>query len=86
MDKRKLTAFFSYARKDAEYAELFLEGLRGQLKHSDCVELAIWDDSQILLGSDWFEEITKQIKKSDFAILLLSSNFLSSEFIEKVEF
>ena len=81
-----MTAFLSYAHRDAEYAELFLEGLQGQLKHSDYVELDIWDDSKILLGSDWFEEINKQIEKSNLAILLLSSSFLSSEFIEKVEF
>jgi hypothetical protein len=86
MDKIKLKGFLSYARSNSEYSKLFLKGVRDQLKHSKSLELEIWDDSNISLGTNWLETITKQIEKSDFAILLVSSDFLSSEFIENVEF
>ena len=43
------------------------------------------NDSKVKTGSNWQEEILQSIKKCKVAILLVSNNFLASEFILKKE-
>ncbi|HVH92523.1 MAG TPA: toll/interleukin-1 receptor domain-containing protein, partial [Candidatus Acidoferrum sp.] len=40
-----------------------------------------WEDTQIRAGSDWRDEILKAIEKARVAVLLLSADFLASNFI-----
>ena len=47
------------------------------LNHS----LEIWDDTKIAPGHLWREEIKKAIKHTKVAILLISADFLASQFI-----
>lgn len=74
--------FISYSHKD----EKWLNEIR---KHLSILEhkyqLIIWDDSKLKMGSDWDNEIRQSIKRCSVAILLVSTNFLSSEFILKKE-
>lgn len=74
--------FISYSHKD----EKWLKEIR---KHLSILEhkyqLIIWDDSRIKTGSDWENDIRQSIKRCSVAILLVSTNFLSSEFILKKE-
>ena len=48
-------------------------------------QLDIWDDTKIKVGSKWQNEIKNSINDCRIAILLVSNNFLSSEFIAKKE-
>ena len=44
-----------------------------------------WDDSKILAGEDWKNEIRKALDKCDLGLLLVSPAFLGSKFIQDEE-
>ncbi len=71
-------AFISYSHQDKKYM--------GELRrHLDYLEregkINVWDDTKIKPGSNWREEINEAIKSAKVAILLISADFLSSNFI-----
>lgn len=74
------SVFISYAHNDKTYFDIFIHYLQ---IHSGW---KIWTDRNIQIGSDWFQSIEKSITISDIAVLLISANFLSSEFIKEQEF
>ena len=65
--------FLCYCHKDRRYAERLLVHFAGC---GSRYGLTIWDDSQIQAGSLWESEITSALSKADFAILLVSADFL----------
>ena len=71
--------FISYSHKDEKWKERVVTHL-GVLQ-----ELEVWDDRKIEAGEDWFPEIEKAINESHAAILLITANFLTSQFILNVE-
>lgn len=48
--------------------------------------LEIWDDSGIMPGEPWEERIWKEFEKSQIIFILLTENFLASEFCLRKEF
>lgn len=86
MEKKNKTlkAFISYARADKIYFNLIKRGIA---MHSNGVSIDwdIWEDTQIPVGCDWNEFIEEKVKSCDFAILLISGNFLYSEYIKEHE-
>jgi hypothetical protein len=48
-------------------------------------ELDLWDDSRIEPGLDWLEEIQAALANARVAILLVSADFLASDFIRGTE-
>lgn len=70
--------FISYSHKDEKYKDQLVT----QLKVLNLAELLTWwDDRHIKPGENWYPEIEKAIESADVAILLISDNYLSSEFI-----
>lgn len=74
--------FYSYSHKDAELRErlgTYLAPLRQQQKITD------WHDRQIQPGANWETEITSQLDSAELILLLVSADFLASEYCFGVE-
>ena len=48
-------------------------------------EIDVWSDDKIKPGQEWFEEIKNAMNESKVGILLISPDFLASDFINRVE-
>ncbi|MEM6285874.1 MAG: toll/interleukin-1 receptor domain-containing protein [Bacteroidota bacterium] len=70
--------FFSYSHADAEYLDRMMVHLR-PVERSGAVNL--WSDTKIRAGDRWKEEIRKALDKARVAVLLISADFLASDFI-----
>lgn len=44
-----------------------------------------WEDTQIKAGSKWFDAIKQNLNRSKVAVLLISADFLASNFIKQYE-
>src|SRR5207248_3033758 len=44
-------------------------------------KVEVWSDSEIEVGASWDDQITRAISTADVAILLVSADYLASEFI-----
>ncbi len=74
--------FISYSKKDAKW----LDYLRTHLSYLEReYKFTIWEDSKIEVGTEWRAEINKAISSTKIAILMVSANFISSEFINNEE-
>ncbi|MCP4675396.1 MAG: toll/interleukin-1 receptor domain-containing protein, partial [Deltaproteobacteria bacterium] len=78
----KPLVFISYSHKDEFWKELLLMHL-GSLSREFDVEL--WDDKRIVAGEDWAAEISIAIERASIALLLISSDYLASEYILQQE-
>ncbi len=76
------TVFVSYSHKDEQEKDALLTHL-AILEHIGLIDL--WSDDRIGAGADWEEEINRAIERADVAILLVSANFLTSDFILRKE-
>ncbi len=74
----KPTVFISYSHKDELWKDLLMKQL-GVLERQGLLD--VWEDREIEAGADWFEEIEKALIKADAAILMITPDFLISEFI-----
>jgi formylglycine-generating enzyme required for sulfatase activity len=76
-----IEVFFSYSRKD--------KALRDELDtHLALLKrrgLTTWHDCQIVAGSEWEEEINRHIKTADIILLLISSDFIASNYCYETE-
>ena len=85
-ERQKVKVFISYAHDDEQYFKVFIDRLEKVLKPSPDFEYQIWDDRDILVGSDWNKSIQDNLASADLAILLVSDSFLASDYIEAKEF
>jgi hypothetical protein len=74
--------FISYSHRDQPFFERLLVHLKPL-----CTEGLIeeWDDTQLRPGDDWKIEIDRNLRDAGFAILLVSADFLASDFIVRNE-
>jgi AAA-like domain/TIR domain len=70
--------FVSYSHYDEEEKDRLLSHLQ-VLQQSGSLE--VWSDDQIRAGSDWKQAYLEALARAKIAILLISANFLASEFI-----
>jgi len=82
MAEPRKTVFVSYAHKDRKWADELVKFLAPWIRDK---RLDLWDDSRIEPGDDWRKEIKKSLEEATVAVLLVTQNFLASEFISKYE-
>lgn len=81
IEPRKLV-FISYSHKDEKWLLELKDWLKPLERRN---EISLWDDSKIGAGSDWKAEIEKSLASARAAILLVSQNFIASDFIASNE-
>lgn len=79
---KALTIFLSYSHKDEELKEQ-LDAHLASLKRNNLIKT--WNDRAIVVGDEWDSVIKKQLEESDIILLLVSANFIASDYIWKVE-
>ena len=80
---KKNKIFISYSHKDIKW----LKEVKQHLKALSFIEddFEVWDDTELRAGNIWREEIKEALDRSGIAILLISTNFLASDFIRNNE-
>jgi len=70
--------FVSYCHADAEWVQRLEVLLKPVVRTR---RLRVWADSHIRIGNDWHRDITSAIERTRVALLLVSGDFLASDFI-----
>ena len=75
--RRPLNVFISHAREDVDLAETLKKHLT-PLRRSKIINL--WTDDQIRAGEKWDEQVDNLLKTADIVVLLVSADFLASDY------
>jgi len=74
--------FISYSHKDGHWKDRLVKHLTVLSLEGFC---EVWDDRRIDVGDDWKPEIEKALNEADIVILMVSTDFLVSNFIRAEE-
>jgi len=74
--------FISYSHQDGQYREELEVHLKPYIRTSAIIA---WSDQQIAPGSKWLDEIKAALADTSVAVLLVSPDFLDSDFIHDQE-
>ncbi len=74
--------FYSYSHADANLRDELDKHL-STLKRNGIID--DWSDGEITPGTPWEEQILEKLANADVILLLVSSDFLASDFINEVE-
>src|SRR5690349_15197457 len=74
--------FISYSHKDEKWLNTLLTFLRPYTRGE---KITVWSDQQIQPGAHWEAEIRSYLDSCRVAVLLVSSNFLASDYIAETE-
>lgn len=80
--KQTFQVFCSYSHRDREYQDELAQHL-STLKRLGLIEL--WYDKEICAGDDWKKEISENLEKADIVLLLVSANFIASDYCYTIE-
>jgi predicted acylesterase/phospholipase RssA len=76
------SVFISYAREDAKWMNMFAAHLQ---PYVDKGAFSVWVDTQIKPGDQWDEKIKQALDSTKVALMLVTPNFLKSNYILKKE-
>jgi hypothetical protein len=74
--------FISYSHEDEKWLDTLLKFLK---PHTRDEKITVWSDRQIQPGAHWESEIIDHLRSARVAVLLVSANFLASDYIARVE-
>lgn len=77
-----VTLLFSYAHEDERYKDVLATHLKILQRQNT---ISTWNDREIGAGENWREEIMNELNRADIILLLISADFLASDFCYDVE-
>jgi uncharacterized caspase-like protein len=80
--RRALKVFCSYSHSDEHYLEMLKTWLIG-LEREGLIEE--WHDRMISAGGEWEEAIAERLETSDIVLLLITPDFMASQYIYEKE-
>ncbi|XGV95306.1 MAG: tetratricopeptide repeat protein [Leptolyngbya sp. BL-A-14] len=81
-DRPAIEVFFSYSHKDEEWRDQLAAHL-SNLQRQNVIHQ--WHDRQILPGTEWNGEIDSHLNQANIILLLVSADFLASDYCWDVE-
>ena len=78
----KITIFISYSHEDESYKDK-LEKHLSILKRNNIIET--WHDRKIIPGEEWDKKIKEELERAQIILLLVSVDFLSSNYCYDIE-
>lgn len=81
----KKTIFISYSHSDEKYKNEVVKTLKGLEYVFPNMKFDVWSDERIRTGQKWLDEIEQALQKANIAIMILSRDFIASDFIMKKE-
>lgn len=79
---RNITVFFSYSHKDEDLRDELAAHL-SLLKRQKIIK--VWHDREISAGTEWANQINENLNAADIILLLISANFLASDYCYDLE-
>lgn len=76
------TVFISYAHEDKHYVAGLLKHLSNLIRQG---LISKWYDGDILPGTEWRAQIMNHVKTDQIILLLISADFIASDFCYSVE-
>jgi len=80
VSKTQPKVFLSYSHRDRRWVDRLLTHLR-----AIAYNVQVWSDADIKVGESWSNEIARAITSADVAVLLISADYLASDFIVNQE-
>jgi len=76
------SVFISYAPKDKPYLDGLIKHL-SNLRHQKLI--SAWHEEEIVAGTEWRQQIISHLHTDDIILLLISPDFMDSEFCYDIE-
>jgi hypothetical protein len=82
MEDESIKLFFSYSHKDEILRHELVNHLRILTREG---VISSWDDRKVLPGDEWDHQIHAQLRGADIVLLLISVDFIASDYCNDVE-